>query len=100
MNDMFSPETKGTYLNNYTILKILNSKKIALQLLLGDSSIQTMPKWVAFSTTTFCNLQCPHCNTHGTEEAPSIFNSQRWGLAPTPKIAPPTLPTAGGVLLP
>lgn len=99
MNDMFSPETKGTYLNNYPALKILNSKKIALQLLLGDSSIQTMPQWVAFSTTTFCNLKCPHCDTHGTEEARAIFNSQRWDLDLTLKIAAETLPTAEGFCL-
>ena len=86
-------------MSNYASLKILNTKKLVLQILLGDSSIQTLPQWVAFSTTTFCNLQCPHCATHGTEEARAINNNQRWDHEMVLKVAAETLPAATGFCL-
>lgn len=86
-------------MNDFLDLKILNSKKIALQVLLGDSSIQTMPKWVGFTTTTFCNLKCPQCQTHGTEEVRAVYNSQHWDHDLTLKVAAETLPAADGFCL-
>lgn len=55
-------------------LKRANRKLTALQVLLDDEEIPSMPEWVQLQTTDFCNLQCPHCNTHGTEEKRAIFN--------------------------
>ncbi len=52
----------------YMPAKRLNSKLNALKILVQDDSIETMPQWVGFSATTFCNLRCPHCQTHGTDE--------------------------------
>lgn len=86
-------------MNNYLNLKKTNAKKIALQVLLGDNSIQTMPQWVAFTTTTFCNLKCPHCQTHGTEETRALYNSQHWDRELTLRVAEETLPAAIGYWL-
>lgn len=86
-------------MNEYNNLKIFNAKKLVLQVLLGDSSIQTMPKWVGFTTTTFCNLKCPQCQTHGTEEARSVYNAQHWEHDLTLRIASETLPAADGFCL-
>jgi len=75
-------------------LKAANAEKILMQGLSGDNSLQTMPQWVVFSTTTFCNLKCPHCHTHGTEEVRSANNKQYWPNELTHKIAAETLPSA------
>lgn len=86
-------------MSDFLSLKKLNSRKIALQVLLGDSSMQTLPQWVGFTTTTFCNLKCPHCQTHGTEETRAVFNRQHWDYDLTLKVAAETLPAADGFCL-
>ena len=48
-------------------LKELNRKLSALGAWLEDETISSMPEWVQFQTTYVCNLECPHCSTHGTE---------------------------------
>lgn len=49
-------------------LKEMNRGLAALKYLLQSPSIETMPQWVSFQNTHFCNLRCPHCQTHGTAE--------------------------------
>jgi radical SAM protein with 4Fe4S-binding SPASM domain len=78
----------------YAELKQLNSKSVALQLLTGDASINTMPKYIGFTTTTFCNLSCVHCLSHGVEERRKIFNSQHWRPELIARLAAESLPTA------
>ncbi len=57
-------------------LKELNDKIAMLKMLVQDYSIETMPQWVAFSTTTVCNLQCPFCESHGTRETRKEYNNR------------------------
>ncbi|MBN2577686.1 MAG: methyltransferase domain-containing protein [Pirellulales bacterium] len=80
--------------NPFLPLKELNAKLAALQTLVGDCSIPTMPQWISFSTTTCCNLRCPHCQTHGTEEMRKLFNRQMWPREKVLGLAYECLPTA------
>jgi radical SAM protein with 4Fe4S-binding SPASM domain len=34
-----------------------------------DLALEAMPSWVNFQTSFACNLRCPHCQTHGTDQA-------------------------------
>ncbi|NRA97127.1 MAG: radical SAM protein [Planctomycetes bacterium] len=61
-------------------LKELNRKLSALGALLEDETISSMPEWVQFQTTYVCNLECPHCSTHGTEERRREYNYERKGM--------------------
>ena len=79
---------------DFQSLKEINAKKLALEILTGDNSPQTMPQWVGFSTTYFCNLRCPHCQTHGTEETRALYNRQHWPYELILRLAAETLPTA------
>ncbi len=54
--------------NYYLGIKKLNRKLAALKLVVQDNHIATMPQWISFQNTCFCNLRCPHCWSHGTEE--------------------------------
>lgn len=60
--------------SNFLALKDLNSKISALKLLVQDYSMETMPQWVNFATTFICNLRCPFCQNHGTEENRKKYN--------------------------
>lgn len=80
--------------NDFLPLKELNAKMAVLQLLVQDYSIETMPQWVGFTTTTFCNLKCPHCQTHGNEEVRKIYNQKRWPSETLTKVADESLPKA------
>ncbi len=75
-------------------LKELNAKIARLQFLVQDYSIETMPQWVSFTTTTFCNLKCPHCQTHGTEEVRRIYNRKNWSGETLGRVAKESLPKA------
>jgi radical SAM protein with 4Fe4S-binding SPASM domain len=75
-------------------LKELNARMGALQLVTQDYSFETMPQWVSFTTTTFCNLRCLHCLTHGTEEARSLYNRQNWSDETLTRVAKESLPWA------
>lgn len=60
----------------YSRLKKWNKEMSASRLLLPNHSIRTMPQWVNFATSFICNLRCPHCETHGTEETRRIYNNK------------------------
>ena len=82
--------------DDYLAVKRLNRKLVALKYLLQDSAIYAMPRWIDFEVTHICNLRCPHCQTHGTDEAHSKYNDRRFDL---PKetvetLARETLPSA------
>ncbi len=62
---------------NYRELKVANATKSLFKVLVDDG-IDAMPHWVAFQTTYVCNLRCPHCQTHGTEELRRQYNS--WNM--------------------
>lgn len=78
----------------FTPLKRLNMKMSATQWLTQDYSMRTMPQTVIFTTTTACNLKCPHCQTHGTQEARKIYNKKRWPDETLDTVAKETLPSA------
>ncbi len=80
--------------NGYLPQKELNARLAALQLLAQDYSLETMPQWVGFTTTTFCNLRCVHCDTHGTEERRKEFNKRRWPPEMLRRLAEECLPSA------
>jgi radical SAM protein with 4Fe4S-binding SPASM domain len=75
-------------------LKELNAIMAALQILAQDYSFETMPQWVSFTTTTFCNLRCVHCQTHGTEEVRSVYNNKKWSDETLSRVAKESLPWA------
>lgn len=75
-------------------LKQLNSRVAALQNLVQDYSTEMMPQWISFTTTTFCNLQCPHCQTHGTEEVHEFYNAKHWPTDLVERLGRETLPYA------
>jgi len=60
--------------SDFLTLKDLNSKLSILKMLVQDYSIETMPQWVNFATTFVCNLKCPFCQNHGTEENRKKYN--------------------------
>jgi len=74
--------------------KALNSRKVIMQILSGEGSFHTMPQWVGFTTTAACNLRCPQCQTHGTEQSRAEYNKQHWPHELTLRIADETLPSA------
>ena len=80
----------------YQPLKELNAQLNALKCLTQDFTIETMPQWVSFAATTACNLRCPHCQTHGTEDAHRQYNrkSRRWDSERLRALAAECLPTA------
>ena len=59
----------------YLGIKTLNRKLVALKLAVQDNSILTMPRFISFQNTCFCNLRCPHCWSHGTGELRKNHNS-------------------------
>jgi len=59
---------------DFLTLKDLNSKLSILKMLVQDYSVETMPQWVNFATTFVCNLRCPFCQNHGTEENRKKYN--------------------------
>lgn len=88
------PESDVSRPQLFLPLKELNAKLAALQLLVHDYSIETMPQWVSFTATTLCNLRCPHCQTHGTEEVRRIHNRKSWSGETLRRVAKESLPTA------
>lgn len=89
-----SPRSEAAETPRVLQLKDLNARMGALQLVTQHYSIETMPQWVSFTTTTFCNLRCVHCQTHGTEEVRNLYNNQRWSDETLTKVAKETLPWA------
>ena len=75
-------------------MKDLNAKIAKLQFLVQDYSIKTMPQWVSFTTTMACNLRCPHCQTHGTEEVHRIYNRKKWSGETLTRVSKESLPMA------
>lgn len=89
-----TPESEVLLGKGYLPQKELNAKLIALQLLTQDYSLETMPQWVGFTTTTFCNLRCVQCQTHGTEEQREQYNQKRWPRERLRRLAKECLPSA------
>ncbi len=77
-----------------TTLKQLNARLTAVQWLAQEHSFETMPQHVSFTTTTRCNLRCPHCQTHGTEELSRMFNGKIWPERLADRLAQESLPLA------
>ena len=75
-------------------LKQLNARLTTLQNVVQDYSQEMMPSWISLSTTSFCNLRCPHCQTHGTDEIHKLSNSQTWPKDLVTRLADETLPYA------
>jgi len=94
LNPKYLYQGNTAFGNSFSALKELNSKVSILQLLLQDYDIRTMPQWIGFTTTTACNLKCPHCQTHGTEEMRKIYNFQRWDEETLTRIPKESLPYA------
>ena len=82
--------------NPFLPVKELNAKLALIKYLVQDPSLETMPQWVSFNTTNYCNLKCPHCQTHGTEEVHKINNDKRrrWSDETLREAARETLPFA------
>lgn len=75
-------------------LKMLNAKIALTQNLFRSFSYDVMPQWISFTISCFCNLRCPHCQTHGTEEARRVFNSKVWSDELTRRLTSEALPFA------
>lgn len=75
-------------------LKDTTAAIVALQHLTRDFSEHMMPSWIAFTATSHCNLRCPHCQTHGTEETRKIFNARAWPEELVTRLASESLPSA------
>ncbi|MFC1850269.1 radical SAM/SPASM domain-containing protein [candidate division CSSED10-310 bacterium] len=86
---------------NYQSLKKLNRNLNGLKFLLNDYSIETMPHWICFQNTYSCNLSCPHCQFHGTEEAKKKYNDKILNMKDEllKKVASEVLPFAGEYML-
>lgn len=61
-------------------LKAANRRLAAVGAVLEDPDLVASPEWVQFETTHACNLECPHCGTHGTEERRREYNQERKGM--------------------
>jgi radical SAM protein with 4Fe4S-binding SPASM domain len=85
--------------SRFDLMKALNGKKIILQILTNDYSIMTMPQWISLGSTCSCNLQCPHCYTHGTKERHRQYNVNSWPTDMLKRVAKEILPTALSVSL-
>lgn len=100
MKQMENPDSKHPsqaqvlFGTDFLPLKELNERAATLQLLIQDYDIRTMPQWVGFTTTNVCNLKCPHCQTHGTEETRNIYNHQTWSGKTLTRLAKESLPYA------
>jgi radical SAM protein with 4Fe4S-binding SPASM domain len=77
-----------------TTLKQLNARLTAHQWLAQEHAFETMPQRVSFTTTTRCNLRCPHCLTHGTEELSRMYNGKVWPERLADRLAQESLPLA------
>ena len=75
LNNIWNSSKNLQELNNeLLILKNLNTKVSILKMLVQDYSVETMPQWVNFASTFVCNLRCPFCQNHGTEENRKKYN--------------------------
>ena len=62
---------------SYRELKKINLALRALRVLTRDTSIRTMPVSFNPSDASVCNLTCPHCPIHGTDELHALHNSRK-----------------------
>jgi hypothetical protein len=62
---------------SYRELKKINLALRALRVLTRDTSIRTMPVSFKPSDASVCNLTCPHCPIHGTDELHTLHNSRK-----------------------
>lgn len=82
----------------YRTMKITNSRLNTLRLLTGDASVVTMPQSIGFQNTCFCNLRCPHCQTHGVDDIRTVHNTITMPEEMLRRVAAEVLPTAGDYL--
>jgi len=73
--NLFHRSPKISRKDYYFGIKKLNRKLTALKLAVEDNSISTMPKFISLGNTCFCNLRCPHCWSHGSDELRNRHNS-------------------------
>jgi MoaA/NifB/PqqE/SkfB family radical SAM enzyme len=65
----------------YWAIKDINSTALAINRALGDTKMPAMPEVVVLSNTAWCNLRCPQCPTHGTDEAHREYQQRAWTMA-------------------
>lgn len=65
---------KGSYMEELAIMKKINRDLCKLFPLFYNEGIYYMPSWIIFTISHKCNLQCPHCWTHGTKELCKLYN--------------------------
>jgi MoaA/NifB/PqqE/SkfB family radical SAM enzyme len=65
----------------YFPVKDVNQLALAINRALGEVRLPAMPEVASIQSIGFCNLRCPHCPTHGTDEAHAVFQSKAWTMA-------------------
>ena len=61
----------------YQRLKALNNALIALKHAVNDDTISILPLKLVLSNTQTCNLRCPFCGSHGTDDSQHKYNDRR-----------------------
>lgn len=65
----------------YFPVKDLNQLALAINRALGDVRLPAMPEVPDLQTIGFCNLRCPYCPTHGTDEDHAIYQAKSWTMS-------------------
>lgn len=65
----------------YFPVKDLNQLALSINRALGDLRMPVLPEVASIQSVGFCNLRCPYCPTHGTDEAHATFQSKSWTMA-------------------
>lgn len=65
----------------YYPVKDLNQLALAINRALGDVRMPAMPEVASIQSAAFCNLRCPYCPTHGTDEAHAIYQAKSWTMS-------------------
>jgi MoaA/NifB/PqqE/SkfB family radical SAM enzyme len=55
--------------NIFTTMQSLNRRLLIQSISRSDFTISTAPSYLILSLSCRCNLRCPHCLTHGSDEA-------------------------------
>jgi MoaA/NifB/PqqE/SkfB family radical SAM enzyme len=65
---------KTSYFERLSFIKKINRDLCKLIPLFYKDNLYFMPSWIIFTISHKCNLQCPHCWTHGTKELFQKYN--------------------------
>src|SRR5579863_3455365 len=84
----------------YHSLKLRNHLAVLINRALRRPLISSFPIEVQFNNIGFCNLRCPHCPTHGTDEQHAIYQQKSFTMprADIEKISQETMPYAQKVV--